>query len=96
MNKKISEIKEGNQINIDLTVENIKDMALLIKKDMEQLISDIEKNGENALINSLGVIQGRGFEIDNRCGQLYAFKKTKEMLSKIEEEEMKEFIKNTL
>lgn len=88
MNKKIGEMMEGNQINIDLTVEGIKDLAHLIKKDMEALITDIEKNGENAMINSLGVIQGRGSEIDNKCGQLYSFKKTKSMLKEVQNEEI--------
>ena len=63
-----------NQIKIDGVVNKLKLDIESLKYDLEQTLKTIEtyKNGKCDLstINSLGIVQGQGFNIDVSCARL--------------------------
>ena len=84
-NNKLNELKAVNQSEIDVVIERITDKTNILVKHLSNILRDIEKNNEDAFINSLGIIQSSSYEIDNLCGQLYALKKAKKMLQELNE-----------
>lgn len=71
------------ETKIDMHVKKMISTAEYIIRDLECMVEDLKANGIKANINTLGILQSLGTDLDRMCGEFGVLRETKTILEAV-------------